>query len=162
MTYKDLLRQVHPELVDDVKPSRMGCPSDYGFEHPDICPDSSCADCWKREAVINCKVYELDVLRTAPSDVSQHELLEQGIVGLSGEAGECIDIYKKFRWRGHDIDTEHLALELGDVAWYLTLTAHAIGYTLEEILTMNIEKRKKRYPNGFDSGLSVNRESTDI
>ena len=44
-----------------------------------------------------------------------------------------------------------MAKELGDVSWYLALTAYAIGYDLEDIFRMNIEKLKARYPDGFDA-----------
>ena len=81
-----------------------------------------------------------------------------GLMGLNGEAGECIDILKKFLFQGHELDEEHLAEELGDVAWYLAVTADALGYTLEEIFKMNIEKLRKRYPDGFEEERSVNRD----
>ena len=51
-----------------------------------------------------------------------------------------------------------MARELGDVAWYLAETATAIGYPLEEILQMNIDKLRARYPEGFAVERSVNRE----
>ena len=81
-----------------------------------------------------------------------------GLLGLSGEAGECIDIYKKFLFQGHDLDREHLAEELGDVAWYLVLCADSIGYSLTDIFEMNVKKLNERYPNGFDSERSINRD----
>ena len=46
-------------------------------------------------------------------------ILENGLMGLRGEAGEAIDILKKFLFQGHSLDMKHLAKELGDVAWYL-------------------------------------------
>lgn len=85
-----------------------------------------------------------------------------GLMGLNGEAGECIDLYKKFMFHGHEFDKEHFAKELGDVAWYLAVCADAIGYDLETILKMNIEKLKKRYPDGFDSSRSIHRDSNDV
>ena len=60
------------------------------------------------------------------------------------------------------LDKHHLAMELGDVAWYIAVTAQAIGYDLETVLRMNIEKLRRRYPDGFDSNKSVNREEDDI
>lgn len=85
--------------------------------------------------------------------------LLEGLMGLNGESGECIDIYKKNLFQGHaELDREHLAEELGDVAWYLAEAAYAIGYSLDDILEMNIKKLEKRYPNGFEAERSVNRE----
>ena len=81
-----------------------------------------------------------------------------GLMGLNGEAGECIDIFKKHLFQGHELDEEHLAEELGDVAWYLAVTADALGYSLQEIFKMNIEKLRKRYPDGFEEERSINRD----
>ena len=62
---------------------------------------------------------------------------------------------------GHDLDKDHLAKELGDIAWYLAEAATALDMDLEDILQANIEKLKKRYPEGFSSSASVNREKND-
>lgn len=104
--------------------------------------------------------YQRETLRTAPGLVSL-ELLVNGVLGLTGESGECADMVKKFRYQGHDLDVVHLARELGDVAYYLAVTAHAIGYDLETVLRMNVAKLRKRYPNGFDPERSRNREDGD-
>ena len=53
---------------------------------------------------------------------------------------------------------EKLAKELGDIAWYLAETATALDLNLEDIFQANIEKLKKRYPEGFDSQKSIHRE----
>ena len=58
---------------------------------------------------------------------------------------------KKHLDQGHDLDTAHMAKELGDVAWYLALGATVIGYDLEDILQMNVDKLRARYPDGFDT-----------
>ena len=88
------------------------------------------------------------------NDISQ---LLNGVMGLNGESGECIDILKKALFQGHGLDAEHLAEELGDVAWYLAVSAQALGYTLEDIMQMNVDKLRKRYPAGFSADRSVNR-----
>lgn len=88
--------------------------------------------------------------------------LINGLMGLNGEAGEAIDILKKHLFQGHDLDREHLAKELGDVAWYLAVSADALGYTLEQILQMNVDKRHDRYPDGFEVERSVNRKEEDV
>lgn len=83
--------------------------------------------------------------------------LENGVLGLCGESGEVADIVKKHLFQGHELDTKHIAEELGDVAWYLSVSASAIGYKLEDILQMNVDKLLKRYPDGFDSEKSIHR-----
>ena len=106
--------------------------------------------------------YQRAALKTANPDLSNLELLENGIMGLNGEAGECIDIIKKFKFQGHPLNQEHIAKELGDIAWYLAIAAEALGYDLEHIMQMNLDKLKKRYPKGFDSDRSLNRDKNDI
>ena len=101
--------------------------------------------------------YQQAALRTANNKDNSYALLQEGLMGLNGEAGECIDILKKYLFQGHQLDREHLAEELGDVAWYLAVSAHAIGMTFEDILRKNVVKLEKRYPDGFDAERSVNR-----
>lgn len=83
--------------------------------------------------------------------------LMNGLMGLNGEAGECVDILKKVLFQGHELDKQHLAEELGDVLWYVAISANAIGYPLESIMIMNRDKLRKRYPEGFEVERSVNR-----
>lgn len=108
--------------------------------------------------------YQKECLRTEPEAAKFNEILrlENGLMGLNGEAGEAIDIFKKFFFQGHDFDREHLAKELGDVAWYLAVSAAALDYSLEDIFKMNVEKLRARYPDGFNPELSKNREPGDL
>jgi len=105
--------------------------------------------------------YQKAALRTADA-VSCPGLLVNGVMGLCGEAGECIDLVKKWLFQQHELDYVHLAKELGDVAWYLAVAAFAIGYDLETVMQMNIDKLLKRYPEGFDADRSQHREEGDI
>jgi len=104
--------------------------------------------------------FQKAALRTANTDdtLQPYGNLTNGVMGLCGESGECIDIVKKFLHQGHELDREKLAEELGDVAWYLALTAFAIGYDLDTIFEMNKAKLEKRYPNGFSAAKSIHRE----
>ena len=79
----------------------------------------------------------------------KEEAMLNGVLGLNGEAGGA-DIVKKNRFQGHVLDKEHIAKELGDVCWYIALLAYSIDYDLETIMQMNIDKLKKRYPEGFE------------
>lgn len=106
--------------------------------------------------------YEADVMRTMNPCLTMESLLNEGLLGLNSEAGEAGDIFKKYKYQGHNLDKAHLALELGDAAWYLTEAAHAIGYSLEEVLQMNMEKRQDRYPNGFEAYRSLYRKVGDV
>jgi len=101
--------------------------------------------------------YQKLALRTANMEMSERDALINGVMGLCGESGEVIDMVKKHVAHGHPLDKEKLAKELGDVAWYLAETATALDIDLEEVLARNIEKLKKRYPEGFKTENSVNR-----
>ena len=103
----------------------------------------------------------LGVISNPEDSISAIRLL-QGVMGLNGETGEAVDILKKVLFQGHKFDKEHMARELGDISWYLALSADAIGYDLETIFQMNIDKLKVRYPNGFDIDKSLNRIEGDI
>lgn len=88
--------------------------------------------------------------------------LLNGVMGMCGEAGECVDMVKKHMMQGHDLDKEHLAKEIGDVLWYVAEATNALGFNLDEIMRMNIDKLKARYPEGFEVNRSVNRQSGDV
>lgn len=110
----------------------------------------------------NVNSYQKEALRTCNSDLNDIERLTNGLMGLSGEAGEALDILKKHLFQGHELDCNHIAKELGDVAWYLAIAADALGYELSDILKMNVNKLRARYPEGFDAERSVNRVEGDI
>jgi len=84
------------------------------------------------------------------------ELLN-GVLGLTGEAGEVADIVKKHIFHGHELDRKELIKELGDVCWYLSLLGHALDVPLDVIMISNIEKLRNRYPEGFSESASINR-----
>ena len=106
---------------------------------------------------MNINEYQKLAMTTLNPALSKKDVLINGVMGLCGEAGEAIDIVKKHLAQGHELDREKLIKELGDVAWYLAETATALDIDLEEVLTRNIEKLKKRYPEGFKTENSVNR-----
>ena len=103
---------------------------------------------------ITANDYQRAALRTAPDG----DRLLQGVVGLGGEAGEILNLYEKHKCQGHELDKEKMAKECGDLLWYAALLATSLDYTLSEIMEMNIEKLKKRFPDGFDKARSINRK----
>lgn len=96
------------------------------------------------------------------ASATSENLILQGVMGMSGESGEALDIVKKYFFQGHDIDKEHLVRELGDVLWYVATCARGLGVSLEEVMTTNINKLKERYPDHFDSDLSMHRKEGDV
>lgn len=111
---------------------------------------------------LTVNAYQREALRTASGMNNQYPMWLNGVLGLTGESGECADMVKKYLFQGHDLDKEHLAKELGDVAWYVAVTAHAIGYTLEDVLRMNMNKLRARYPEGFSAEKSLHRKEGDV
>lgn len=105
---------------------------------------------------ITANDYQRACLRTATSDKS--EWLENAIYGIIGEAGEIVDLVKKYKWQGHELDKREVALELGDLFWYGSLLASAIDYELGTVMQMNEEKLKERFPDGFSKERSINRK----
>lgn len=101
--------------------------------------------------------YKQLAMRTLNKDLSKKDVLINGVMGLCGEAGEAIDIVKKYLAQGHELDKEKLIKELGDVAWYLAETAYALDIDLETVFKLNIEKLKRRYPEGFEKEKSISR-----
>ena len=102
--------------------------------------------------------YQKLAMTTLNPDLAKKDVLINGVMGLCGESGECIDIVKRHLAQGHELNREELIKELGDVAWYLAETAFALNVELEEVFIRNIEKLKKRYPEGFSTEKSINRE----
>ena len=103
--------------------------------------------------------YQQLAMTTLNPALSKKDVLINGVMGLCGEAGETIDIVKKHLAQGHPLDREKLIKELGDVAWYLAETAYALDVSLEEVLEENIEKLRRRYPDGFRTQDSLERKA---
>ena len=94
------------------------------------------------------------------------ERLLTGAVGINAEGGEVMEIVKKLIFQGKPWDDEtvyHLKRELGDVMWYVMQCLLALDSSMEEVVGMNVEKLKKRYPGGeFDPFYSENRQEGDL
>lgn len=88
--------------------------------------------------------------------INPGELLN-GALGLTGEAGEVADMIKKYFFHGHELNTDELIKELGDVMWYVALLCNALDISLDHVMTRNINKLKARYPEGFSEEASIKR-----
>ena len=105
---------------------------------------------------MNFNEYQKNALRTA-HERTPIKLIENGVMGLCGESGECIDIYKKYKHQCHELNEVKLIEEAGDVLWYLANLCEGLGVSLEQVAIQNIRKLERRYPDGFDSSRSINR-----
>ena len=104
--------------------------------------------------------YQRLAMTTLNKELNKKEVLINAVMGLCGESGEAVDLVKKHLFQGHELDKEHLAKELGDVAWYLAEAAYALDMDLNTILENNILKLKKRFPEGFKSFPPVNKKQS--
>ena len=86
--------------------------------------------------------------------------------GLTAESGEFTEVVKKIILQGKPYSEEnvfHMKRELGDICWYLAQACMALDTTFDEVIEMNVEKLKARYPGGeFDVHHSENREEGDL
>lgn len=88
--------------------------------------------------------YQALAQRTSQDD--GHDKVDNGILGLIGETGELVDVYKKWQYQsGIDapVPVEKFAEELGDVLWYMAELAAGLGVRLGEIADMDFD--------GFDA-----------
>ena len=106
--------------------------------------------------------YQELAMATLNPELNKKDVLINSVMGLCGESGEAIDIVKKWLAQGHELDKERLTKELGDIAWYLAEAATALDLPLEQILQANIDKLKKRYPDGFEIKRSIVRLKGDL
>ena len=87
-------------------------------------------------------------------------------LGLTAESGEFTEVVKKIILQGKPYNEEnvfHMKRELGDICWYLAQACMALDTTFDEIIEMNVDKLKARYPGGeFDVHKSENRREGDL
>ena len=112
-------------------------------------------------AVLLSRITELDVEQDA--DVPR---LLTAALGLTAESGEFTEVVKKIILQGKPYNEEnvfHMKRELGDICWYLAQACMALDTTFDEIIEMNVDKLKARYPGGeFDVHKSENRKEGDV
>ena len=109
---------------------------------------------------MNLADYHAAAMRTKADYDTPNDQLLCAVLGLVGESGELAEVLKKAKYQGHDLSTDKLVNELGDVLWYWHLAVDAIEYiSPDTVARMNIEKLRQRYPEGFDSERSRERGS---
>ena len=94
-----------------------------------------------------------------------HRLLTAS-VGMCAEAGEFTEIVKKIIFQGKPVTEEnmfHMKRELGDIMWYVAQACMGLNISLDDIIEMNVDKLKSRYPGGeFSVRHSEVRKEGDI
>tara|TARA_B100000131_G_scaffold76885_1_gene73448 strand:+ start:446 stop:847 length:402 start_codon:yes stop_codon:yes gene_type:complete len=105
-------------------------------------------------------------LRNLEGDNCEIHRLLTAAVGISAEGGEFMEIVKKIIFQGKPYNEDnifHMKRELGDIFWYLAQACMALDTDFDELMEMNIDKLKARYPGGeFDAHYSENRKAGDL
>lgn len=96
--------------------------------------------------------YQAGVAATWNHSPEIRDQIVNAALGVAGEAGEFADLIKKIRFHGVPQDDDKIVKELGDVLYYVTVSAAIHGYSLEEIADKNNKKLAARYPEGFVKG----------
>lgn len=111
---------------------------------------------------------KLDLLKSCKKNniasVQDYDLggIFNACLGLSGEVGEFNDMIKKWIFHEKQLDIEHAKKEAGDICWYLAMLCESFGWRLDEIMQMNVDKLKARYPEGFDIEKANHRVEGDV
>lgn len=108
--------------------------------------------------------YQEKIVRTdtfsKTSDVMDPGMLEK-IMGLTGEAGEVSDKFKKVIRDKNGVlspeDREEIIKELGDTLWYIASIARYLDAPLSEVAEKNVEKLYSRLERGVLAGNGDNR-----
>jgi len=85
-------------------------------------------------------------------------MLVWNALGLAGEAGEVANLVKKGVFHRHGVDEAKLIDELGDVLWYVAALCTKLGVSLDAVMTINVAKLQRRYPDGYSSAASLGRK----
>ncbi len=102
--------------------------------------------------------YQQLAMRTAAPESDNARRLINAALGLTGEAGEFADTVKKIMFHGHTLDQPALINELGDVLWYVAQACTALDIDMSAVMEANVAKLRRRYPDGFSSDRSIQRD----
>lgn len=103
------------------------------------------------------KQYIIESSRTFPDLGNDFNNQMHMIIGISTEAGELLDAYKKNFAYNKPLDKINVAEEIGDQMWYIANLCRILNLNLEEILQNNIDKLRARYPEKFTEEKANNR-----
>lgn len=94
-------------------------------------------------------MFQEEALRSMRNDLPYELICSNMCMGLAGETGETVDIFKKHIYQGKDLDINDVIEEIGDILWYIANLCNVNKITMKECMESNVEKLRKRYPNGF-------------
>ena len=104
-------------------------------------------------------------IQSGDDGIPIHRLITAAL-GMGAESGEFTEVVKKIVFQGKPVNEDnifHMKRELGDIMWYVAQACMALDTDFNEIIEMNVEKLKARYPGGeFDVHYSENRQEGDV
>jgi NTP pyrophosphatase (non-canonical NTP hydrolase) len=101
--------------------------------------------------------YQALAARTLGRDRTREQQIANAALGLAGEAGEVADQIKKHLFHDFPLDEAEVVKELGDCLWYVAAMCTTLGLSLDRVAQTNVEKLRRRYPEGFSTEASRNR-----
>lgn len=113
------------------------------------------------EANMTMREYQKLAARTMREDLTKEDTISHALCGMMSELGELAALHQK-EYQGHVFDREHAMIELGDICWFISEYASAMGWSLGDVTMLNIDKLRARYPEGFDTEHSLHRKANDI
>jgi NTP pyrophosphatase (non-canonical NTP hydrolase) len=113
---------------------------------------------------MNFDDYTQKALTTLADNYSYGDITPQMmgmILGLSDESGEVLGKFKKLLRDKKGVLTEEdkkeIAKELGDILWYIASLTHLMGYSMQDVAQMNLDKLSSRKDRGVLGGSGDNR-----
>ena len=98
--------------------------------------------------------------RTQNPDLHRQARCNHALFGMAAEVGEIHSLYQKV-YQGHTFDVGHLMKEAGDLLWFLAELCDAEDLSMDDVAAANIDKLRKRYPEGFSEDRSLHRKEGD-
>lgn len=106
--------------------------------------------------------YQVLASRTINRTMSKAEQEYHALHGMVSEIGELHGIYQK-EYQGHIESTdEHKKKEVGDLLWFVAEYCTVQDWDLDDVMKMNIDKLRARYPEGFSAERSIHRAEGDV
>lgn len=105
---------------------------------------------------MDIKTYLSESERTLVQKGKDMNLLH-GAIGIATEAGELLDAFKKKLFYGKELDVVNVKEEVGDLMWYVAIFLRELEIDFEDVLQVNIDKLRARYPEKFSESHALNR-----
>jgi len=106
---------------------------------------------------MNISTYKTESERTLIDKGHDLNLLHAAM-GISTESGELMDAFKRKIFYGKELDVVNVKEEIGDLMWYVAILLRELDLDFEELLQINIDKLKARYPDKFTEEHALNRD----